>query len=157
MNRVSDQRVATEWGRALAVFPEFLRRYLGCDLFVGDHPFAGLHKGGVSSPDGRSYRTTAHVCYEHHARDRRVTVVIPSPIGVAHTVHELGHVLDHALGFEGRAWPVTRYADSNRRECFAEFVAASLVPGYLSYDPTGKDYVAPQRWAWTELMQRADP
>lgn len=157
MNRITNWRVAEEWGRAVSLFPGFLRRYLRCDLFMGDHPFAGLHRGTVTAPDGRSYRTTAHVCYEYHALDRRVTVVIPSPIGIGRTVHELGHVLDHALGFEGRAYPVTRYAERNRQECFAEFIAASLVPGYLSYDPTGKDYVDPQRWAWGELLQMADP
>ena len=136
MKRLMSQRVVGEVAAALELYPVGLRRLLGFDVFEGDPIFAGIARYTTTRiGDGRSYHETAHVCYPWHARDRRTTVVLPSPIGVPHTVHELGHVLDCVLGFEVSTEPVTYYAQTDRGEAFAEFVTALLVPGYLWWDP----------------------
>ena len=146
MNRIVSRTVPIEVGLALDCFPPCLRQLLEFDVFNGDPVFAGIKRyPNEKASDGRSYRDTAHVCYPYHTYDGRTTVVLPQPIGVSHTVHELAHVLDYALDFSVDAQPVTRYAQTNRREAFAEFVTALLVPGYLHYDPRGERYVASQR------------
>ena len=98
-----------------------------------DPLFMGLHGYGDTSY-GSSYRTTAHTCYPWHLsalRSRRcVTVVLPEVETVETVIHELGHVADYRLGFDHIAVPVTRYAETNRREAFAEAWTSWLIPGY---------------------------
>ena len=155
VNRLKSTTVAAEVAEALDLFPESLQRYLKFDVFEGDPVFSGvgpyLSSYLSKATNGRSLRTTAHVCYPWHTYDERTTVVIPELIGVAETVHELAHVLDFALDFSIGVWPVTWYAKWNRAEAFAEFVTAALVPGYLEHDRRGQEYVAPQRWALAAL------
>jgi len=101
-----------------------------------DPVFAGLH-GYEDIGDGRSYRTTAACYYPCHLsgpRDRRVTTIIlpvaePGWTGVRTVVHELGHALDEVTRFEHDAAAVTRYAETNRREAFAEAFTAWVWEG----------------------------
>jgi len=44
----------------------------------------------------------------------------PKALCAWQVVHELGHVLDEVLNFEWIAAPITKYAESNRCEAFAE-------------------------------------
>lgn len=118
------------------LIPERLRPLCTADLFVGADPvFAGLYRWlSETAPDGRSFRDTWHVGYPWHNPDRRTTIFIPKVRGryaVAGLVHEFGHVLDESLGFSETFRPVTKYAETNRGEAFAEaFTAWVGPPGY---------------------------
>ena len=152
MMRIVSQVAAQEIAEALNLFPESLRRLLKFDVFEGDPVFANVACYDNIAPTlNRSPRNTAHVLYPWRGWDKKTTIVLPKPIGVESTVHELAHVLDLALDFDVNVHPVTWYAQTNRAEAFAEFVTAVLVPGYLPWDPKGQEYVAPQQWALAAL------
>jgi hypothetical protein len=131
MERVHDSLIAEAVGRVLAR-PDVRgladRDLLACDFLIGVDPvFVGLpYVGDPTSPDGRSYRDTAHCAYPIPNRGLdEVTVVLPDEDdrhpAVAH--HELGHVLHWRLRERLGYWvvlpPVCEWAKTNVREAFA--------------------------------------
>jgi hypothetical protein len=137
VNRIVDQRFAESLSIALEWIPakvmELLRHV---EFLVGTDPiFAGLHQYETTDA-GRSYRNTAHCVYVSHQPHiprcrRRTTVVLPRPVGTATIVHEIGHALDELLEERWPVKPVTKYAEVNRAEAFAEaFVAFCGLPSY---------------------------
>lgn len=118
-------------GAALAIIPPHLHERVACDMFIGASPvFAGVFPHATTT-DGRSYHVTACCAYEHHTIDRRVTVCLPRNDSPSVIVHEFGHVLHGGLGWEPVCTPVTRYAQRNTMEAFAEaFTAWCGAPGY---------------------------
>jgi hypothetical protein len=135
LNRVTSQGQAEEIARAYEILPVGVAgRLRHVEFLTADPVWAGLHYH-VTTSDHRSYRSTAHCSYgyqqTHLARDRRATtIVLPkySPAWVV--VHELGHALHEVTGFDHTAQPVSRYAQTNRWEAFAEAVCAWLLPEY---------------------------
>src|SRR5215207_6344556 len=129
--RITSKRNAEAIGDALEYVPWRMREIAVFDGFCGDALFAGLHRIEVT-PDGRSYRGTAHACFPTHVADKRMTLVFPEPPAWYTVIHELGHALDWALTERaGRALtfsPVTEYARTNRWEAFAEAFAAWFWP-----------------------------
>lgn len=115
------------------MIPEpILRRVENVDILAGVDPiFAGLHSH-IDISDGRSYRSTPHVVYSsyitRHKSEKQTTVVLPVVTEPWVVIHELGHVLDELLGFEHIAKPVTRYAETNQTEAFAEAFTAWIKP-----------------------------
>jgi len=95
-------------------------------FFAGADPvYAGLHEY-TDTGDGRSYRNIAHACYPYLTIDKSLTIVLPtleaaSPYVV---IHELGHIVDYFLHFSHDALPINDYAQTDRREAFAESFAA---------------------------------
>jgi hypothetical protein len=125
---------------AYSIVPMELHHLIQADFLCGTDPlFAGLHGYGDASY-GRSYTDTMHVAYPHHQgglakAHRRTTVVIPGPakeVQVKHLVHELGHVLHESLAWDHDATPVSRYAETNWCEAFAEAFTSWLIPGYAA-------------------------
>ncbi len=135
MNRLRSQPIAEAIAHSMAIIPERMRPLVACDYFTDTDPiFAGLHSYG-SALDGRGFDVTPHCCYPFHidgpASRRRTTVVMQSLWrGPTTIVHELGHVLDWRLDFSHDAVPVTRYAERNRLEAFAEAFTAWILPDY---------------------------
>lgn len=131
LDRIPNRQFSAAIGAALATVPVRIRDRLAHVRFVcGVDPiFAGIHDFAQSA-DGRSYRTTAHCCYPSHligpADRRTTTVVLPTVVPPYVIVHELGHALDHVVGFSHNARPVTAYARTNRQEAFAEAFTAWL-------------------------------
>lgn len=131
MRRLTDYRYCEPISTSLALLPAgVLPLVAHADFLCGVDPiYAGLHAYELTF-DGRSYHSTAHCVYGHHqyalpADRRRTTVVLPD---MRHAepwviVHELGHVLDEALGFSHDAMPTTEYSANNRAEAFAEAFA----------------------------------
>lgn len=134
MNRVR-QSQGEMVAAALALVPERLLSLVACDLFCEDPVFTGLHDT-CSTDDGRAYRDMAHVCYPYHVADRRTTLVLPvNEESVFVGLHELGHVLHWNLQERAGGWEklprleaVTRYAETNVLEEFAEAFAAWFYP-----------------------------
>jgi hypothetical protein len=136
MDRVRTGGYSTLIEAAYELIPQSLHRLIRPHFLCGNDPlFAGLHRFESASYN-RSYRNTAHVTYDFHQEGlrrmhRRTTVVLPEEpkrVRMSDLVHELGHVLDEALGFEHAALPVTSYAKDNRYEAFAEAFAAWVMP-----------------------------
>lgn len=132
MRRLTDYRFNDAIGVAVAHIPPGIARQVAyADFFCGADPvFAGLHRY-ADSGSGRPYSQTAHVVYPFHQvglslANRRTTVVMPVLEGPWTVAHELGHVLDEVTGFVHVAVPVTAYAQTNRREAFAEAFTAWL-------------------------------
>ena len=129
MSRIRAQRFAPPIAAAVDLLGS-LWDWLPPVRFVAgvDPLFMGLHSYKSS------YRTTAHTCYPRHLsvpRSRRcITVVLPEVETIETVVHELGHVVDYRLGLEHIAVPVTRYAETNHEEAFAEAWTSWLIPGY---------------------------
>lgn len=133
MNRIRLHRHIEPYNAALALLPPAIRTLVRSDVLAGADPVAaGLHRYTDASY-GRSYRDTAHVTYEYHQlhmpRDRQaVTIVLPEVPTIATVVHELGHVLHAALNFEPSPYAITRYAQTDELEAFAEAFAAWALP-----------------------------
>ena len=150
MNRVKPGGYTELISAAYALIPESMHRLIQPHFLCGTDPgFAGLHRYSSASY-GRAYSDTWHVVYPAHqirpaASDRHTTVVLTDVIDdapwvrekfghhhpLAMMVHELGHVLDESLRFEHDAAPVTAYAETDRREAFAEAFTAWLIPSHL--------------------------
>ena len=122
-------------GRAVDIVPVKVE----CDWFTGADPVSAGLSPHTTISDGRSYRDTAHTLYSWHATDRRTTIVLPGrtvdqlgnmPDPVGALVHEIGHVVDEAFGFDRIMEPVTSYAETDRSEAFAEAFARWLVPAW---------------------------
>ena len=129
MQRITNYRYIEAIGYAFSLLPSNLSERLSyVHFFTGTDPvFAGLHDF-IDTQDGRSYRNTAHACFSESALNNRerTTIVLPelddaNPYVI---VHELGHCLDEILGFSHLAIPINKYAETNRREAFAESFAA---------------------------------
>jgi hypothetical protein len=123
--------------------PEPLHRLIRPHFLTGTDPvFAGLHSYRYTN-DGRSYEDTAHAVYDYHQEhlsraERRVTVVLPVVPSVATVVHEMGHVLHQRIGFDFVTKPVTRYAQNNHHEAFAEAFSAWRLPEWYPLRPEDK-------------------
>lgn len=133
---------------AFALLPDGMRtRVQHVDFLCGVSPhFAGIVDDNTyPAPfEGYAWADVAHVLFADHQvlipRDRRrATVYLPAqvlrwrraPWRLSLVVHELGHVLHEAVGFEHDAVPVTDYARRDRWEAFAEALCAWLrVPQY---------------------------
>ena len=138
--------------------PSLSARLAHVQWVVGVDPlFAGVHHYSTTT-DGRAYGDTAHVAYALHIpgpADRRATsVILPKRASgswgdVAVVVHELGHALHEAVGFDHDALPVSRYARTNRWEAFAEaFTSWVWGPGYA-------DRPSPQSVAFFRNLERS--
>lgn len=139
MHRIRTQRQAEHIAVALTWIPDGILPLIeGTDFLVGVDPiFAGLHDFETTF-DGRSYRQTAHCVYGYHqehlaARHRKTTVAIPEGFtSTAVIVHELGHALDEVLDFSVSVNAISKYAETDRYEAFAEaFVAYCELPEYI--------------------------
>lgn len=139
------QRQCEEVAKALSLIPDRIVPFVNFDLFCGDPIFSGVlneqwHNWVIPGYDffpDRSLRDTPHVEYSFHARDKRQTIVLQRPIGIYNTVHEIGHIVQGSLVERmgtSKHLPVlcsiTRYADTNYDETFAEAFAA-----YILYRP----------------------
>jgi hypothetical protein len=119
--------------RAFDLIPAGLRRFVAHTHFLtrSDPVFVGLHDY-IDAGGGLSYKDIAHLAYPHNQErtlprsQRWPTCVLPTRhIQPWIIVHELGHALDHRLGFSFTpAVAVTRYAATNRQERFAEAFTA---------------------------------
>lgn len=133
MKRVRQHRYVEPLAPTLELLPARIAQLVRCDVFAGADPVAaGVHRW-VDASYGRSYRSVCHVAYEYHQehlpRDQRaVTLVLPEVPTIATVMHELGHVLHAALGWEPDPLPVTWYAEGNGHEAFAEAFAAWALP-----------------------------
>jgi hypothetical protein len=118
-----------------------LARVEHAHLFCGCDPVAAGVTGYETGDDGRSYRVTPHVVYGR----RDTTIVFPqlyrygSPWNVMTFIHEYGHVLDEALGFEYDLAPVSEYAQRDRREAFAESFSWWVVGQVWDHDAFSLD------------------
>ena len=120
MRRVSGSGYTEAIEHAYGLLPSGIAdRLVGVDFLCGVDPrFAGL-EGYDQLPStwlGRSPATTASA---HCDATRRGTVVLPVPVVPAIIIHELGHILDHRLGFDVLLAPLSWYAAMNRDEAFA--------------------------------------
>lgn len=135
MERLTSGGFVPAIGHALALIPPSILGRMHFQIFTGTDPlWAGLHAFEAATY-GRSYRSMEHVVYPYHQTslplDRRVTtLVVPVPRPPRRIVHELGHILDEATGFQHVAEPVSAYARTKRAEAFAEAFTAWLLPGY---------------------------
>lgn len=136
MNRIRRQSDAEAIAAALDLIPSPIAdRLRGVDFLTWTSPtFAGLH-AYRDTDDARSYEIVGHVAYPFHQlglcrAQRATTIVLPTEhtFRVPCIVHEFGHVLDEQLRFEASSAPVTRYAQTNRNEAFAEAFAAWVLP-----------------------------
>lgn len=125
--------------------PGMASRLRSTHFFTGISPiYAGLLEDWKTK-DGRSYHKVWCAAYSHHLerlpkKYRQTTIIMPEfhkgysamvlPMLV---IHELGHVLDEILGFCHIALPVTKYAEVDRREAFAESFTSWLNPGYSQF------------------------
>ncbi len=156
-----DQRLAEAVGVALGHVPESLRHLAPVDWFLGSDPIlAGLHTLEANKR-GVSYRTgVGHYVWPHSQRHRPCsartpTIVLPSLSDrrmyeprnnrrlLGWILHEFGHAVHDASERRYRmSWavdqrwtrvakPVTKYAQTNHYEAFAEAFADWLLPGYL--------------------------
>ncbi len=136
MERIPSSQFAEAIGHTLGMIEPSILKLIKCDFLCGCNPiWVGFANYTPDIGDGRSYLNTAHVAYPCHQRlsrdSRKTTVVLPIPVHPIVIVHELGHVLDEALGFEHIAEPITKYARLDRGEAFAE---AFLAQYYLYGD-----------------------
>lgn len=114
--------------RAVQGLPPRLQVLLRPVRFIAefDPSFIGVHRLGAA-PDGRAYAATSHCIWPHALRhrpatDRRPTVFLQQGHAYqTHVVlHELGHVLDWAIGwYRDPVIPLDAYAARNRAEAFA--------------------------------------
>ena len=128
------------------ITPNIARRLQYTHFFTGTDP---IHAGLITdhkSASGRSYRDTWCVSFQYHlkqfsVKDQQTTVTLTSLSTKGYPllllpmliVHELGHVLHEIIGFDHDAEPVTKYAELDRYEAFAEAFTAWLNPGYGQY------------------------
>jgi hypothetical protein len=134
-HRIRRQVDAEAIGHALTLIPSGIRRRLAHVRFIAgvDPVFIGLHRFAETG-DRRSYRDTAHAVYPCHltnrpADDRGTGVVLPVPQDPEIVVHELGHALHEAIGFDCHTpTPVTEYAKTDTWEAFAEAFTVWVCP-----------------------------
>lgn len=135
MNLITSYNQNPEIQEAFRRIPKELHKRLYCDWIIGADPIrTGLHNFDTTD-DGRSLRVTAHVAFPRHqtCAHKITTVVLPAHVGVYTIIHELGHVLDCQLGFCHNMIPVTKYAQTNRLEAFAEAFTTWVCPEYLPW------------------------
>lgn len=135
MKRISGSGYNEAISTAFDMLPGWLAELLTDTHFLcGVNPvFAGLHSSETAE-DGRSYSNTAHAAFRHHTADGSTTVVLPVVVPPWVVIHELGHVLDELLGWPPVPEPITKYAQTNRLEAFAEAFTKAHVPGYADWD-----------------------
>lgn len=141
--------------------PNIMRLVAHVQWFIGADPnFAGLLNLD-HFPDGRSPKDTASCWYAHHfdhrpATDRVTTIMLPLADDVypKTVVHELGHALHEALGWDHEALPVSWYAKTDRWEAFAEAFTAWIMPPMLGdLGAHWDEHYGPAR----DLLYRDDP
>ena len=106
--------------------------YAGLHNFVDiddEYYMKGEEKGN------KSYRNVPQVvCPEYQfilpKLLRNTTIVLPVMEQPWVVVHELGHVLDEALGYSHLALPITEYAKINEGEAFAEAFVGWMCEDY---------------------------
>lgn len=111
-------------------------------FFTGTDPvFAGLI-ADKDTKDGRSYRATWCCSYPWNQKveDKRTTIIMtdlqleyPKALRPVMVVHELAHCLHEVLDFEPHPRPVTKYAQVDKWEAFAEAFTLWLFPSYGQY------------------------
>jgi hypothetical protein len=127
MNRLIGSDFRASIAEAWRVVPERIGDRLRFAHFVtgSDPVWIGLEDDLVFD-DGRPLIHTSHCSYPWHTNDRSTTIVLAAAererfvVDPSLVVHEIGHVLDYALGFSHTAQPVSDYAKVNRQEAFAE-------------------------------------
>lgn len=147
MERITGYGYSELIGKAFEILPQGIADKLRYVHFLTgvDPIYAGLLIGD-NTGDGRSSRNTWCVCYPDEIRlakhRRQTTIVLPTlnldypfELNPYLVVHELGHVLDEILGFEHIIPPVTKYAEVNRYEAFAEAFTLWLCPEYWRWYP----------------------
>jgi hypothetical protein len=115
-------------GEALTYLPDCLLPFAEFDLFCADPIFAGVCTSDwdkvTSLTTGRSYRSTMHVRFPYHIRDRRTTICAPAQLDLATALHEIGHVIEWRVRERSNELPaltpVSEYAGTNWSEMFAE-------------------------------------
>jgi len=123
-----------------ALIPEEIsKRLKHVHFFTGTDPvYAGLFDD-KSTKDGRSYRDTWCCSYPWNqtVEDKRTTIVMtdllldyPKALRPAIVVHELAHCLHEVLDFEPLAKPVTKYAQTDEFEAFADAFTLWVFPEY---------------------------
>lgn len=129
MYRIISYKYTEAISHAFSLLPWSIFRLLEYTHFLTgiDPIYAGLHSY-IDTNDNRSYRDTAHVAYpwNHLNGKERTTIVLPT-LKAAYpstVIHELGHCLDEIMGFRHEAKPVNDYAQTDRREAFAEAFTA---------------------------------
>jgi hypothetical protein len=164
MRRITSYQYTELIQAALACYPEHIRQELEkVDILTGVDPErAGLCESG-KSPDGRWFGDTWHVIYDAHQtwrpwNERRVTIalpVLPRRNGdITDMVHEFAHVLDHRLKFLFDLPPVTKYAQTDRYEAFAEGICDHIFWGYANLDVrSGTSPVDRDPWAQAILRE----
>lgn len=133
-DRIRTQRDAEPIGHALSLLPSGIAYRLSHVRWVAgvDPVYAGLTPL-ADTACGRSYRSTAHVCWPYHLTHRPkveqvTTVMLPVAEEPWVIVHELGHALHEMIDYEHVAAPVTSYAERDVWEAFAESFAAWVCP-----------------------------
>lgn len=154
MIRITSHTAVEPVGAALHMIPPRIRRLLHFDVVTEDPVFLGLHRF-IGIGDGRSYRNEAHVAYPcHQIAPGVTTIVLQRPRTVEVVVHEIGHVLDEALGFAHPATPITRYAETDRYEAFAESFTRWIVgPSYTPWMPDQRERDAQSVALFEELSR----
>jgi hypothetical protein len=129
VNRLTSAAYGEAIGAGMAIVPDaIMNRLRHVHFLTGIDPgWAGLHSFAETLADF-SYAELAHCACAHQTTDRTTTIVLPV-VEMAKpdiVVHELGHALHEALGWEHDAKPVTEYATTDRFEAFAESFRAWL-------------------------------
>lgn len=145
MERVKD-KYPSLISAGLSLIPTPILKRLGyLDFFTGSDPiYAGLFNY-EESDDGRSYRQEWCVAYPHHLtmqpKNKRKTTIVLADLLPEHPkklhpfliVHEVGHVLDYLLDFRFDFEAVTKYAQTNRMEAFADAFTLWVSPQYEEF------------------------
>jgi hypothetical protein len=142
-DRIPSNRFSEPIEEAISIVSDFWPLLAHVRFVCGIDPiWAGIHHFEAAN-NSRSYRNTAHVVYPFHVLGprswRSTAVIMPLPLEPVYIVHELGHVLDEALGFEHQARPVTDYAHTNRNEAFAEAFTSRFFWNYDERDLAAQD------------------
>ena len=154
MIRIINSKYSELIGAAFDIIPNAIADKLKyVHFFTGTDPiYAGLihpdneamKRAGYNFKDVADvYRRGGSVAYVHNqtVEDKHTTVILPVLLPLDFPIHELGHVLDEILGWQHIAEPVTKYAETNRIEAFAEAFTSWLIPGYGSRPDDAKIYL----------------
>ena len=141
MQRIATFEYAQDIADALEMVPAPIRDRLQHVQFLCDTDplFSGLVRSWYKEhPYDPGAEVTIACCYPWSTSDGTTTIIVRRPTWPGGIVHEIGHALHAAIGFEHVADPVTDYAGNNRREAFAEAFRAWVQPdGGWAYEFSG--------------------